>query len=348
MCDGEHKLVVCNAPYVRMYELPPELAQAGHARSRRSSASGWQRACTSSRRPRTTCATCAASSPRNGRPPRSASSATGASSPSSISRCRTAAGSSTHEDMTEYRRIEARIAHMAHHDVLTELPNRMLLREQLERALDGPAEGQEPGRALPRPRPLQGHQRHARPSRRRCAAQGRRRSGCRAASTEGDTVATARRRRVLPSCRSAPEQPVAATALADTHRRGDRPALRARRPSGHGRRQHRHRRVAGRRHRSRPSCSRMPTSPSTGPRAKGAAAIASSSRTWTPTCRRAASCSSTCARRWSTASSSSTTSRSSTSSATRSAASRPCCAGTIPSAASSRRASSFRWPRRPG
>jgi diguanylate cyclase (GGDEF)-like protein len=43
----------------------------------------------------------------------------------------------THEDMTEYRRIEARITHMAHHDVLTELPNRALLRERLERALEG-------------------------------------------------------------------------------------------------------------------------------------------------------------------------------------------------------------------
>jgi diguanylate cyclase (GGDEF)-like protein len=45
---------------------------------------------------------------------------------------------SSHEDITEYRRIEARIAHMAHHDVLTELPNRLLLRERLERALLGP------------------------------------------------------------------------------------------------------------------------------------------------------------------------------------------------------------------
>ena len=52
----------------------------------------------------------------------------------------------------------------------------MLLREQLEQALDGAETGQEPGGALPRPRPLQGGQRHARPSRRRCAAQGRRRA----------------------------------------------------------------------------------------------------------------------------------------------------------------------------
>jgi PAS fold len=40
---------------------------------------------------------------------------------------------SSHEDITEYRRIEARIAHMAHRDVLTE-SNRLLLRERLERA----------------------------------------------------------------------------------------------------------------------------------------------------------------------------------------------------------------------
>jgi diguanylate cyclase (GGDEF)-like protein len=41
----------------------------------------------------------------------------------------------TQEDITEQRRVEAQIAHMAHHDALTDLPNRVLLRERLEAAL---------------------------------------------------------------------------------------------------------------------------------------------------------------------------------------------------------------------
>jgi diguanylate cyclase (GGDEF)-like protein/PAS domain S-box-containing protein len=43
----------------------------------------------------------------------------------------------THEDITERRQIEERIAYMAHHDALTDLPNRTLLRERLEMALTG-------------------------------------------------------------------------------------------------------------------------------------------------------------------------------------------------------------------
>jgi diguanylate cyclase (GGDEF)-like protein len=42
---------------------------------------------------------------------------------------------STHEDITEQRRAETRIAHMARHDALTGLANRTLLRERLEEAL---------------------------------------------------------------------------------------------------------------------------------------------------------------------------------------------------------------------
>jgi diguanylate cyclase (GGDEF)-like protein len=41
----------------------------------------------------------------------------------------------THQDITEQRRSEAKIAHMALHDALTSLPNRVLLNERLENAL---------------------------------------------------------------------------------------------------------------------------------------------------------------------------------------------------------------------
>jgi diguanylate cyclase (GGDEF)-like protein/PAS domain S-box-containing protein len=41
----------------------------------------------------------------------------------------------THEDITERRRAEKQIAHMARHDALTDLPNRVLLQERLAHAL---------------------------------------------------------------------------------------------------------------------------------------------------------------------------------------------------------------------
>jgi diguanylate cyclase (GGDEF)-like protein len=43
----------------------------------------------------------------------------------------------THEDITERRRAEKIIAHMAHHDSLTDLPNRVLFQERLTQMLKG-------------------------------------------------------------------------------------------------------------------------------------------------------------------------------------------------------------------
>jgi diguanylate cyclase (GGDEF)-like protein/PAS domain S-box-containing protein len=40
-----------------------------------------------------------------------------------------------HDDITEQKRSEEKISHMAHHDALTDLPNRLMLREQLDRNL---------------------------------------------------------------------------------------------------------------------------------------------------------------------------------------------------------------------
>ncbi|WP_213736317.1 EAL domain-containing protein [Bradyrhizobium sp. dw_411] len=49
----------------------------------------------------------------------------------------------THEDITERKQSDQRIAHMAHHDALTNLPNRVLFREHLERQLVGIKSGEQ-------------------------------------------------------------------------------------------------------------------------------------------------------------------------------------------------------------
>src|SRR5262249_5129330 len=51
----------------------------------------------------------------------------------------------THEDVTERHRTEAKVAYLAHHDVLTDLPNRVLFRKKMEQALTAMRQG---GRSL--------------------------------------------------------------------------------------------------------------------------------------------------------------------------------------------------------
>ncbi|MGX4771615.1 bifunctional diguanylate cyclase/phosphodiesterase [Bradyrhizobium guangdongense] len=49
----------------------------------------------------------------------------------------------THEDITERRRIEERITHLAHYDALTDLPNRTMFHEHLRAELAAIADGEE-------------------------------------------------------------------------------------------------------------------------------------------------------------------------------------------------------------
>ncbi len=50
-----------------------------------------------------------------------------------------------HEDITEHRKAEAKIAYLAQHDALTDLPNRVLFRDELSKALSRVARGQTQG-----------------------------------------------------------------------------------------------------------------------------------------------------------------------------------------------------------
>ncbi len=67
------------------------------------------------------------------------------SSPCRSVRCRTAAGSRGARGHHRTPAAEAKIAHLARHDMLTNLPNRVLFREHLENAF----ERIQPGRASP-------------------------------------------------------------------------------------------------------------------------------------------------------------------------------------------------------
>ena len=138
MFDAEKRLVVCNDRYAKMYRLPPELLRAGTPHQRNHQASHQQRH-PQGRRP--------ATAPRQ--QVMSTLDALPTNVPSSrvdeladgrlicVTRQPMAGGGwvATHLDVTEQRRSEAKITHMAQHDALTDLPNRVLLRKRLEHAL---------------------------------------------------------------------------------------------------------------------------------------------------------------------------------------------------------------------
>ena len=101
----------------------------------------------------------------------------------------------THQDITEATRAEARITYLARHDWLTELPNRLQFRDVARRRADQRQLQQQQDRAdLDRPRSIQGRQRHARSSGRRRIAQGGVRAAARLRAQDRHCRAARRRR----------------------------------------------------------------------------------------------------------------------------------------------------------
>jgi len=137
MFDAERRLVVCNERYARLYQLPPELLRTGTSHTniiRHRIAKGILKGDSSE------CAAEQFISKLAALPFDAVSSRIDEFADGRlicVTRQPMAGGGwvATHLDVTEQRRSEAKITHMAQHDALTDLPNRVLLRERMENAI---------------------------------------------------------------------------------------------------------------------------------------------------------------------------------------------------------------------
>ncbi|MEH2490148.1 EAL domain-containing protein [Bradyrhizobium sp. AZCC 2230] len=137
MFDAEKRLVVCNERYAQLYQLPPELLRTGTPHTdiiRHRIVNGILKGDTSEGAAEKFVSKLAAL-PFDAVSSRIDELADGRLI--CVTRQPMAGGGwvATHLDVTEQRRSEAKITHMAQHDALTDLPNRVLLRERMEDAI---------------------------------------------------------------------------------------------------------------------------------------------------------------------------------------------------------------------
>ena len=133
MFDAEKRLVVCNDRYAKMYQLPPELLRAGTSHREiieHRISNGILKGGTNDSAAKKVMSALNAL-PSNVPASRVDELADGRLI--CVTRQPMPGGGwvATHQDVTEQRRSEAKITHMAHHDALTDLPNRVLLQEAI-------------------------------------------------------------------------------------------------------------------------------------------------------------------------------------------------------------------------
>jgi len=131
--DASARIVICNQPYIQMFGLSPDVAKQGctmreliaHRKETGSFDGDVEAFC--------------AAIIRNvslGKVTRQLSEAPGRRAIEIVNKPLKSGGwVATIEDITERKRAEERIAHLAHYDALTDLPNRVLFRDKLEQAL---------------------------------------------------------------------------------------------------------------------------------------------------------------------------------------------------------------------
>jgi diguanylate cyclase (GGDEF)-like protein len=141
MVDGEERIVVCNNQYIEMYELSRDVVKPGCTllellkhRAERGHLL---------RDPEEYRANLLALLRQEKRSTMVVETADGREIAVVNQRMSNGGWVSTHEDITERRKAEAKISHMALHDALTNLPNRLFFREQMEHRLSHLARDQQ-------------------------------------------------------------------------------------------------------------------------------------------------------------------------------------------------------------